>query len=151
MVFSIRVRQPKSIAARLWNLTQNVSPIALITFIVLKLVRLIAWSWWWVLAPPWIGGILLAAVLVVVLAPFFRPRQGSSRAGLWASRQAAEALEKGRVRTAGGGQQLNLGARGEFQLSPPEARRVAVVAHVPPRMPPNSSQPSERAGVPTAR
>jgi hypothetical protein len=82
VVFSIWVRQPKSIAARLWNLSQNVSPIALIAFIVLKLVGLIAWSWWWVLSPLWIGGILLAAVLVAVVVPFFLPRRGSSRAGL---------------------------------------------------------------------
>jgi len=41
--------------------------IALITFIVLKLTGVIAWSWWWVLSPIWIGGILL--VLADQLGP----------------------------------------------------------------------------------
>jgi len=34
-----------------------------IAFIVLKLTKCIAWSWWWVLAPAWV---LLALVLVVL-------------------------------------------------------------------------------------
>ena len=33
-----------------------------ITFIVLKLIGVIAWSWWWVLSPTWIP---LAIVLTV--------------------------------------------------------------------------------------
>lgn len=40
-----------------------------IVFIVLKLVGVIAWSWWWVLSPLWIGFILwlvLVAVLVLI-------------------------------------------------------------------------------------
>ncbi|TDW69145.1 hypothetical protein EDF51_106129 [Curtobacterium sp. PhB25] len=39
-----------------------------IVFIVLKLVGVIAWSWWWVLAPLWIGfalWLVLVAVLVL--------------------------------------------------------------------------------------
>lgn len=35
-----------------------------IVFIILKLTGVIAWSWWWVLAPIWIS--LLIAVLFVV-------------------------------------------------------------------------------------
>ena len=35
-----------------------------IVFIVLKLCNVIAWSWWWVLAPIWIP---VAVFLVVVL------------------------------------------------------------------------------------
>ena len=38
-----------------------------IVFIVLKLVGVIAWSWWWVLAPFWIP---LAIVLVFGLIAF---------------------------------------------------------------------------------
>ena len=34
-----------------------------IAFIVLKLTKCIAWSWWWVLAPMWMS---LALVLLVV-------------------------------------------------------------------------------------
>ena len=41
----------------------------LVVFIVLKLTEVIAWSWWWVLAPLWIPialglSIILLAVLV---------------------------------------------------------------------------------------
>jgi hypothetical protein len=39
----------------------------LIAFIVLKLVGVIAWSWWWVLAPVWIP----TAILIVVATIFF--------------------------------------------------------------------------------
>lgn len=35
-----------------------------IVFIVLKLCKVIAWSWWWVLAPIWIP---VAVFLLVVL------------------------------------------------------------------------------------
>jgi Transmembrane Fragile-X-F protein len=41
--------------------------IALITFIVLKLTGVISWSWWWVLSPLWIGGILLVVVVCALL------------------------------------------------------------------------------------
>lgn len=41
-----------------------------VAFIVLKLCGVIQWSWWWVLSPLWITGIvvglILAALLVVV-------------------------------------------------------------------------------------
>jgi Transmembrane Fragile-X-F protein len=44
-----------------------------VAFIVLKLTHTIAWSWWWVLAPFWIGwaivGVfLLFALLIVAVA-----------------------------------------------------------------------------------
>ena len=38
-----------------------------ITFIVLKLTDVIAWSWWWVLAPAWITAILIIIVIVVFI------------------------------------------------------------------------------------
>lgn len=37
-----------------------------IVFIVLKLTNVIAWSWWWVLAPLWISAGLVLAVLAVI-------------------------------------------------------------------------------------
>lgn len=40
---------------------------ALIAFVVLKLSGVIAWSWWWVLSPLWISGILMALGTVVFL------------------------------------------------------------------------------------
>jgi hypothetical protein len=57
-------------AGRIRNLAQNVSATALLAFIVLKLAGVIAWSWWWVLSPLWINGIVLAAFLCAVLAPY---------------------------------------------------------------------------------
>lgn len=36
-----------------------------VAFIVLKLCKVIDWSWWWVLAPTWGVFALLAAVAVI--------------------------------------------------------------------------------------
>jgi len=38
-----------------------------VAFIVLKLTGVIAWSWWWVLAPVWIGAIIVVAILALAL------------------------------------------------------------------------------------
>ena len=39
-----------------------------IAFIVLKLCKVISWSWWWVLSPLWISaGITLAILLIIVV------------------------------------------------------------------------------------
>jgi hypothetical protein len=67
---NVQARRPRSIARRIRNLAQNVSTIVMLAFIVLKLVGVIAWSWWWVLSPLWINGIVLAAMLCAVLAPY---------------------------------------------------------------------------------
>lgn len=37
-----------------------------IIFVVLKLVGVIAWSWWWVLSPLWISFLLGIAFVAVV-------------------------------------------------------------------------------------
>lgn len=37
-----------------------------ITFIVLKLIGKIDWSWWWVLSPLWIGTLLAIIILIGV-------------------------------------------------------------------------------------
>lgn len=37
-----------------------------VAFIVLKLCRVIDWSWWWVLSPLWISLIVLILCAVVV-------------------------------------------------------------------------------------
>lgn len=40
-----------------------------IVFIVLKLTHNINWSWWWVLAPSWIGvAIVLVIFLITIVA-----------------------------------------------------------------------------------
>jgi hypothetical protein len=66
-VFSVRVKEPQSIAGRSWNRVMDVSPIVPLALIVLKLTGVIAWSWWWVLSPLWISGILLVVALGAVL------------------------------------------------------------------------------------
>ena len=39
-----------------------------VVFVILKLVGVINWSWWWVLAPTWISlGLGLALILITVL------------------------------------------------------------------------------------
>ena len=39
----------------------------LLTFIVLKLTDVIAWSWWWVLSPAWIGAAIVVVVLILAV------------------------------------------------------------------------------------
>lgn len=44
-----------------------------VTFIVLKLTKVIAWSWLWVLAPFWIPlGIVLAALITLLIIYAFK-------------------------------------------------------------------------------
>lgn len=38
-----------------------------IVFIVLKLTKVIAWSWVWVLAPIWISALLSLAIFAIIL------------------------------------------------------------------------------------
>jgi hypothetical protein len=42
-----------------------------IVFIVLKLVGVISWSWWWVLAPFWIP-LAIVVLCLIILAIFDR-------------------------------------------------------------------------------
>ena len=41
--------------------------ILLVVFIVLKLCKVINWSWWWVLSPFWIPLIIWLILLIIVL------------------------------------------------------------------------------------
>ena len=36
-----------------------------LAFIVLKLCKVINWSWWWVLAPTWLGIVVLVVVIII--------------------------------------------------------------------------------------
>lgn len=49
--------------------TSQFSEILLIVFIVLKLTKVITWSWWWVLAPFWIP---LSIAIVILLIYYIR-------------------------------------------------------------------------------
>lgn len=37
-----------------------------IAFVVLKLMKIIDWSWWWVLSPLWISTLVVIVVIAVV-------------------------------------------------------------------------------------
>lgn len=52
-----------------------------VAFVVLKLVGVIAWSWWWVLSPLWLpSAALLALALVFVLIGVVAKPKGGGRA-----------------------------------------------------------------------
>ena len=44
----------------------TVADVLLIVFIVLKLCKVIDWSWWWVLSPLWISLIIVILILLIV-------------------------------------------------------------------------------------
>ena len=53
----------------------------LLTFIILKLIGVIDWSWWWVLSPIWIPVALLLAVSILLfvvyrIIKYFRLKNG---------------------------------------------------------------------------
>ena len=53
----------------------------LLTFIILKLIGVIEWSWWWVLSPIWIPVVLLMAVSILLfvvyrIVKYFRLKNG---------------------------------------------------------------------------
>lgn len=44
----------------------TVVDVLLIVFIVLKLCKVIDWSWWWVFSPLWISLIIVILILLIV-------------------------------------------------------------------------------------
>jgi hypothetical protein len=66
-VLVFRFSRPGSVGAWVWNRGADLWAFSLPAFIVLKLTGVIAWSWWWVLSPLWISGILVAPVLLALL------------------------------------------------------------------------------------
>ena len=68
MGFTFRSSRLGSAEAWIWNLGQDLWALSLPALIVLKLTGVIGWSWWWVLSPMWISGVLLAPVLCLLLA-----------------------------------------------------------------------------------
>lgn len=51
--------------------TIGFTTLLVIAFIVLKLCKVIDWSWWWVLSPIWIPFALVLAVYALIIL-FFR-------------------------------------------------------------------------------
>lgn len=45
----------------------GIAGVLTIVFVVLKLVGVIAWSWWWVLSPLWISAALAVAFIGALL------------------------------------------------------------------------------------
>lgn len=43
-------------------------PLLFVTFLVLKLTDVVAWSWWWVAAPLWVPATLAVVALLVGVA-----------------------------------------------------------------------------------
>lgn len=44
----------------------GIPTVVLVVFVILKLLKLIHWSWWWVLSPLWISiGLWLTVTIVV--------------------------------------------------------------------------------------
>ena len=41
--------------------------ILFIVFLILKLCKVIAWSWWWVTSPLWIGFVLVIILFVLYI------------------------------------------------------------------------------------
>jgi len=48
-----------------------------IVFIILKLIGQIDWSWWWVLSPIWISGMLIMSIVAILF--FIERKIKSSR------------------------------------------------------------------------
>lgn len=38
-----------------------------IVFVILKLTKVIDWSWWWVFSPLWIGAALVILIIIFVI------------------------------------------------------------------------------------
>lgn len=47
------------------SITFNLVPTLTIVFLVLKLCKVIDWSWWWVLSPSWIPAVLVIVLLIL--------------------------------------------------------------------------------------
>ena len=44
----------------------SISTILLVVFIVLKLCKVIDWSWWWILSPLWIPIAIVISILIII-------------------------------------------------------------------------------------
>lgn len=54
------------------NIGMGFCELLAIVFIVLKLCKIINWSWIWVLSPIWISLCLLAIILIILFIKFYR-------------------------------------------------------------------------------
>ena len=75
VVATFRGKPLPLLADRIWNVGQSLWILALPALIVLKLTGVITWSWWWVLAPLWIIGIVVLPFLCLLVAGTWRDRR----------------------------------------------------------------------------
>jgi phosphoglycerol transferase MdoB-like AlkP superfamily enzyme len=52
------------------NIGGGLGNMLFITFLVLKLTKVIDWSWWWVTSPLWIGLAIVLGIVLIVLVAF---------------------------------------------------------------------------------
>ena len=71
MVFSLKVARTESVTGIFWNVFQHLMGVGATVLVMLRIIGVIHWSWWWVLAPLWLSGIQLAiwilGMLVIIL------------------------------------------------------------------------------------
>lgn len=46
----------------------NITTSLLVVFVVLKLTKLVNWSWWWILSPLWLPFILVVIIAIIMIA-----------------------------------------------------------------------------------
>jgi hypothetical protein len=66
--------------ARIWNHGQR---LVLPALTVLKLTGVVAWSWWWVLTPLWITGLVAIPLLCLLVAMTWRDRRSRRLLGVY--------------------------------------------------------------------
>ena len=54
------------------NFDLSVGTIITITFVILKLIEIINWSWWWVFSPLWISVIIELIILFIFWIKYLR-------------------------------------------------------------------------------
>jgi hypothetical protein len=77
------------LADRIWNLGQS---LALLALVVLKLTGVTDWSWWWVLAPVWISGIVVLPFLCLLVAGIRWNRRGDGCSAIIKTRSTRKRL-----------------------------------------------------------
>ena len=54
------------------NFDLSVGTILTITFVILKFIEIINWSWWWVFSPLWISVIIELIILFIFWIKYLR-------------------------------------------------------------------------------
>jgi hypothetical protein len=68
VVFSVKVKRPRSLVGRIWNAAWDLLAFLSLALIALRLAGVVSWPWWEVLAPLWASGAVTVAALLGLLA-----------------------------------------------------------------------------------